>query len=79
MNQLSLLSKLSKRFKVTTNYKHEYLIVPTVLNKEFSVIEPLKAWVSDITYVRVKEGFLYLTTVFDVYDKKIIEWSLSDG
>jgi transposase InsO family protein len=50
--------------------------MPNVLNREFSVTEPLKVWVSDITYIRVKEGFLYLTTF---YDRKIIGWSLSCG
>jgi putative transposase len=49
------------------------------LNREFSLTEPSKAWVSDINYVRVKEGFLYLTTVLDLYDRKIIGWSLTDG
>jgi transposase InsO family protein len=49
MNQLGLRSKLSKKFKVTTNSKHNHLIMPNVLNREFSV-EPLKVWVSDITY-----------------------------
>jgi transposase InsO family protein len=39
----------------------------------------LQSWVSDITYIRVKEGFLYLTTVLDLYDRKIIGWSLSSG
>jgi transposase InsO family protein len=42
--------------------------MPNVLNREFSV-EPLKVWVSDI-HIRVKEGFLYLTTVLDLYDRK---------
>lgn len=79
MNQLGLRSKLSKKFKVTTNSKHKYLIMPNVLNREFSVLEPSKVWVSDITYIRVKEGFIYLTTVLDLYDRKIIGWSLSDG
>jgi transposase InsO family protein len=50
--------------------------MPNVLNREFSVTEPSKVWVSDITYIRV-EGFLYLTTVLDLYDRKIIGWSLS--
>jgi transposase InsO family protein len=45
--------------------------MPNVLNREFSVTEPSKVWVSDITYIRVKEGF-YLTTVLDLYDRKII-------
>jgi transposase InsO family protein len=53
--------------------------MPNVLNREFSVTEPSKVWVSDITYIRVKEGFLYLTTVLDLYDRKIIGWSLSSG
>jgi transposase InsO family protein len=56
MNQLGLRSKLSKKFKVTTNSKHKYLIVPNVLNREFTVTEPSKKRVSDITYIRVK-GF----------------------
>jgi putative transposase len=43
MNDLGLRSKLSKRFKVTTNSMHKYLIVPNVLNSEFSVIELSKA------------------------------------
>nr|WP_246022118.1 IS3 family transposase [Flavobacterium cellulosilyticum] len=79
MNQLGLRSKLSKKFKVTTNSKHKYLIVPNVLNREFSVTQSSKVWVSDITYIRVKEGFIYLTTILDLYDRKIIGWSLSNG
>lgn len=79
MNQLGLRSRLTKKFKVTTNSKHNYLVVPNVLNREFSVTEPSKAWVSDITYIHTKEGFLYLTTVLDLYDRKIIGWSLSNG
>ena len=60
MNQLGLRSKLSKKLKVTTNSKHKYLIVPNVLNRKFSVTEPSKVWVLDITYIKVKEGFIYL-------------------
>jgi transposase InsO family protein len=78
-NQLGLRSRLTKKFKGTTNSKHDYLVVSNVLNREFLVAEPSKAWVSDITYIHTKEGFLYLTTVLDLYDRKIIGWSLSDG
>jgi transposase InsO family protein len=51
--------------------------MPNVLNRIFGY-RTFKVWVSDITYIRVKEGFLYLTTVLD-YDRKIIGWSLSSG
>lgn len=40
---------------------------------------PSKAWVSDITYIQIKEGVLYLTTIMDLYDRKIIGWSLRNG
>jgi putative transposase len=79
MKQLGLFSKLSKKFKVTTDSKHNYLTVENVLNREFNPKAPSKVWVSDITYIHTKEGFLYLTTVMDLYDRKIIGWSLSDG
>jgi putative transposase len=38
-----------------------------------------KAWISDITYIQTKRGFVYLTTIMDLYDRKIIDWSLNDG
>jgi transposase InsO family protein len=79
MKQLGLYSKLSKKFKSTTDSKHNYLVVENVLNRQFLVSQPSKAWVSDITYIHTKEGFLYLTTIMDLYDRKIIGWSLSDG
>ena len=79
MKQLGLRSKLSKKFKVTTNLNHNYLIVENILNRGFIVKMPSKSWVSDITYIQTKEGFVYLTTIMDLYDRKIIGWSLSDG
>lgn len=78
MKELGLRSKLSKKFKITTNSKHNYLVVENVLNRNFIVEKPAQVWVSDITYIQTKEGFLYLTTVMDLYDRKIIGWSLSD-
>ena len=79
MRELGLRSKLCKKFKVTTNSKHNYLVVENILNRAFTVTEPSKVWVSDITYIQTKTGFLYLTTIIDLYDRKLIGWSLSDG
>ncbi|OBW42496.1 Integrase core domain protein [Chryseobacterium sp. MOF25P] len=79
MKELGLRSKLSNKFKVTTNSKHNYLVVENVLDRNFIVEKPAQVWVSDITYIQTKEGFLYLTTMIDLYDRKIIGWSLSSG
>lgn len=42
------------------------------------VKEENSAWVSDITYIGTKQGWLYLTTVIDLFDRKVIGWALSD-
>lgn len=78
MKELGLRSKLSKKFKVTTDSKHNYLIVDNVLNRNFTPAEPSQVWVSDITYLQTKEGFMYLTSLIDLYDRKMIGWSLSN-
>jgi transposase InsO family protein len=77
MKELGLRSKLSKKFKVTTDSKHNYLVVENKLDRNFNVTNPSRVWVSDITYIQTKEGLLYLTTVIDLYDRMVIGWSLS--
>jgi len=79
MRSMGLRSKLGRKFKATTDSKHTHRIMENILNREFKVMEPSKVWVSDITYIHTKEGFLYLTTVIDLYDRKCIGWSISDG
>ena len=54
MKQLGLQSKLSKKFKVTTNSNHYYLIVENILNRGFIVKMPPKAWVWDIPVIKTK-------------------------
>ncbi|CAD0002393.1 transposase [Flavobacterium salmonis] len=72
MKQLGLYSKLSKKFKVTTNSKHNHFVVPNILKREFTVKEPSKAWISDITYIQTKEGFFVSHNYFGFVRQKII-------
>jgi transposase InsO family protein len=62
---------------VTTNSNHKYPVVPNKLNREFTTKNPSEAWVSDITYIAAKEGWIYLTVILDLWDRKIIGWALS--
>ena len=71
-----LSSKLSRKFKITIDFKCKYNTMLNILNREFTVALFLKVRVLDITYIRVKERFLYPTTVIDLYDWKIIGWIL---
>ena len=49
---------------------------PNHLNREFVVSTPDTSWVSDITYIRTWQGWLYLAVVLDLYSKKVIGWSM---
>jgi len=77
MKEMGLRSKLARKFKNTTDSKHNYQVVENVLNREFNPDKPSAAWVSDITYIAIKEDLLYLTTIIDLHDRKLIGWSLS--
>jgi putative transposase len=52
------------------------LLAPNILQREFTVEEPDKVWVTDITYIRTWQGFLYLAAVMDLFSRKIVGWSM---
>lgn len=51
-------------------------IAPNRLDQQFTVAQPDKAWVTDITYIRTYEGFLYLAVVLDLYSRMVVGWSM---
>lgn len=77
MKKSHLQSIIKRKFKITTNSSHKYAVVENKLNREFTVIKENTAWVSDITYIRTGQGWLYLTSVIDLFDRKVIGWALS--
>ena len=79
MRELGLRSKISKKYvPSTTDSKHDQPISPNLLRRNFQVDHPGRVWVSDISYLVVEEGFLYLTVILDLYERKVVGWSLSD-
>ncbi len=79
MKKMELRSKLSKRFKLTTDASHDYKAAPNLLNRDFKRDKPAMACVSDMSYIPCKDGFLYLTCVIDLFDRKLIGWSIGDN
>ena len=78
MSRAGLACKTKRRFKVTTDSKHNKIISPNLLKREFNVAKPDSYWVGDITYIPTKQGWLYLATVIDLYSRKIIGWSMAN-
>ena len=79
MKENNIKSVTRKKYVTTTNSKHDFIISKNILNRNFTVEKPSLAWVSDITYIPTQEGWIYLTTVIDLYDRKIIGRSISDN
>jgi putative transposase len=52
------------------------IIAPNRLQREFTVNQPDIAWVTDITYIRTWQGWLYLAVVVDLYSRKVVGWSM---
>jgi putative transposase len=78
MKQLEIRSIIHRKFKVvTTDSNHGYTLSPNLLNRDFTASSPGQKWVSDITYVKTNQGWLYLTIVLELFDRKIIGWSMS--
>ena len=50
-----------------------------ILVREFNPSSPNEMWCTDITYIWTKNGFVYLTSIMDLYSRKIISWKLSDS
>ena len=76
MDLLGLSCKTKRRFKVTTNSKHNLPISPNLLQRDFSFTQPDVACVGDITYIWTNEGWLYLATVIDLFSRKVVGWSM---
>jgi transposase InsO family protein len=77
MKENGLRAKRKKKFKATTNSKHNKQISDDLLQRDFTPAEPNKAWVSDITYVWTDEGWLYLCTFIDLYSRLVVGWSMN--
>jgi transposase InsO family protein len=72
-------SIIQKKYRMaTTDSKHGYPVAENHLNRNFKALSPGQKWVSDITYIRTDQGWLYLTIIMDLYDRKIIGWALSN-
>ena len=80
MNDLNLKTKMKRRFKVTTtNSNHNFTITPNRINRDFYSSMPNDKYVGDITYIKTKQGVLYLATVIDLYSRKVVGCSMDDN
>ena len=78
MQRQGLRAKAAKKFKATTNSKHELPVAPNLLQQDFSADFPNQKWVGDITYLWTTEGWLYLAVVIDLYSRIVVGWAMAE-
>lgn len=76
LRQWGLLVQRRRKYAQTTQSRHRFRVYKNRL-QEFTAVRPHQCWVCDITYVRVKDGFVYLFLVTDIYSRKIVGWNLN--
>jgi transposase InsO family protein len=77
MRRQGLRAKAAKKFKATTNSKHNLPVAPNLLNQDFTATAPNQKYVGDITYLWTDEGWLYLAIVIDLYSRLVVGWAMS--
>ena len=79
MNRANLKSIVRRNSRVqTTDWRHDYVVFENYLAREFTTERLAQKWVSDLSYIKTGEGWLYLTTVIDLADRTVIGWGLSE-
>lgn len=76
MRSAGIECKQRRRYRVTTQSRHQLPIAENVLNRQFKVAKPNQSWVTDITYLWTSEGWLYLAAVLDLFSRRIVGWAL---
>lgn len=77
MRKAGIRSRTKKKFKATTNSKHNLPVAPNLLNQNFTAQAPDRTWVGDITYIHTGEGWLYLAVLLDLFNREVVGWSAS--
>ena len=73
-----LQGRVRRRFKATTDSKHDKPVAPNTLNREFKAEASDSVWCADITYIPTAAGFVYLAAIIDMATRMIVGWSMAN-
>ena len=79
MRKHGIQAKRRRRYKCTTDSNHTRPVAANLLDRRFEASGPDLKWVSDITYIRTWEGWLYLTVFIDLFSRRVVGWSMGSN
>ncbi len=71
-------ARAARKYKATTNSKHNLPVAANLLAQDFSTGAPNQKWVSDITYLWTDKGWLYLAVIIDPFSRLVVGWSMTE-
>ena len=78
MQRAGLVPKTVKKFRLTTDSRKSHAPAPNLLARDFSTSRPNEKWVSDVTYIPTREGWLLLAVILDLFSRKVVGWSMGE-
>lgn len=78
MRKNGIVARSRRKFKATTNSRHNLPVAENLLDQKFVAQGPNKVWASDISYIPTLEGWLYVVVILDVFSRKVVGWSMSE-
>jgi transposase InsO family protein len=79
MREEGLEGQRKRRFRVTTDSRHSHPVAANELNRNFTASAPNKIWVTDITYIWTREGWMYLAAILDLFSRRVVGWSMDSS
>lgn len=77
MRENGIQGRRKRRFRKTTDSRHDGPIAPNLLARDFRVSEPDRAWVTDVTAIATAEGWLFLAAILDLCSRRVVSWATS--
>jgi len=78
LKRKGLRAKAGKKYTATTKSSHKHPVAENILNRDFKAAAPNQKWASDITYVWTLEGWLYVAVFIDLFNRKVVGWSMGN-
>jgi transposase InsO family protein len=75
MREMGIQGRIKRKYTTTTNSRHNNKIYPNLITK-LKITRINQLWCSDITYIRILNGFVYLSAIIDVYSRKIVGYAI---
>ena len=76
MREHTISAKKKRRQAKKTDSDHNSPIAPNLLERDFTADAPNKKWMTDMTFIAIEEGWLYLAGVIDAYSRRLVGWAM---